>query len=261
MTLVQFFEQWYLPMRLSDASPVTVESYRLVLRSWALITGDPPLDQITQETLLLFRDFHARMAGLDRISRKSANTVHMLLRHLQTVLGKAGPPGHRNRDAAGLIAGPVPWIKPPRKVYTPRTIVSEETIQQVYLATVAAERPRGLAGIKPPAWWKALLVFVWNLGLRHRTVMSLKASAIDWQHKRLVVPGTTTKSGKWQWLPLADVVLDHFARSAPTASCCFPGRTPRTSFGRSCTKSSARLACGASNGLVCTGCAARWPRG
>ena len=113
-TLSSFYATYYLPVRLSDAAEPTKKLYRGTVRLWSLITGDPPLKTIGPELLSRFKNCLERMRGLKPIARMSVNTVRKHLCHLQVLLDKSGPPGFKNRDAAGIIPGPVPWIKPPR---------------------------------------------------------------------------------------------------------------------------------------------------
>lgn len=102
-TLGSFFERYYLPICLSDGSPSTVHLYRVTLRKWAMLTGDPPLKAITVETMARFRE---ALLLLRKSTRKRLNpiTARNYLRHVQILLDKAGPRGRRQRDAAGFLA-------------------------------------------------------------------------------------------------------------------------------------------------------------
>jgi len=207
-TMTTFFRKWYMPMRLSDAAPSTVASYHETINGWAAITGDPPLIEITQQTLLLFRDFHAAMASQNKLARKSPFSVNSKLRHLQTVLHKAGPPGHRNRDAASLIPGPIPYIKPLKQQLGPRTIVDDQVMSRVYSSCIAATLPR-VERIKPAAWWRALFSFSAYTGLRRRAIFALRFQDVDWRTGRLTIPGKMMKTGRWQSRLLDAATLQH----------------------------------------------------
>ncbi len=56
MTLCTFFETYYLPTCLADATARVVYVYRISLRKWKYFTGDPPLIEITQQVLVGFRN-------------------------------------------------------------------------------------------------------------------------------------------------------------------------------------------------------------
>ncbi len=219
-TLTSFFRDYYEPMRLSDVCSGTMKVYQESLRKWTLFTGDPPLATITPLVLARFRDYLQRMKGKDRVSRYSATSVRKILAHIQWVLDKAGPPGPRNRDAADLIAT-VPWIRLPRLELKEPRIVSDEQLSAVYLATACMDRPR-LPGIRPPAWWKAILVFLFNTGLRRGTVFRLHMNAVDWANATLTVPADSIKSRRTHVLPLNTSVIDHLRAIRTNRELLFP---------------------------------------
>ncbi len=207
-TLRTFYEGYYKPNRLADASPRTVRSYDGRVRLWILFTGDPPLAEITVQTLARFRDCLKGMRGKEPHRRIANNTIRSYLRDLQAILDKAGPAGPRNRDAAGIIPAPVPWIKPPRLEYRTPRIVTLEQLGMLYLATAGMDVPK-LYGIKPPAWWKALLVVTYNTGLRAGTLFTMRMDDIEWKNRRLVIPPSKFKTGRGQMIHLNQVVVEH----------------------------------------------------
>jgi len=174
-TLCSFFEKCYRPARLTDASPQTVASYRGCLRRWALLTGDPPLESITAELLVNFRDRLAKVPSRNG-EGLSPNTVRAKLRQLPTILGKAGPRGPRNRDAFAILPD-MTWPEVP--------------------------------GIEPAAWWQALLAVAYNTGLRRRTLFALRWEWIDWERRRILIPGNAMKAGRPMIVPLNQTALDH----------------------------------------------------
>ena len=119
VTLTSFYETCCKPNRLTDAVQSTRDQFDGLLRKWRLFTGDPLLQQITIDTLNQLRTCLQKLAGKDRVSRLSPNTVRTQLKAVQILLDKCGPPGPRNRDAAGLLQK-VPWIKPPAWVSSRR---------------------------------------------------------------------------------------------------------------------------------------------
>ncbi len=186
MTLPQFYEEHYLPACLGDGQESTICLHRTLLRRWALLTRDPPLTKITNETMVFFRNCLAKMRGMKPKSRISPNTVRTYLRNIETFLSKAGPPGRGNRDAFGFIAQ-VPWVRPPRPVFHAPRFVSDQSLSRVYEAAARMELPR-YEGFSPAAWWRALLVTAYNTGLRRGSLFRLRMDQIDWSNGILAVP-------------------------------------------------------------------------
>jgi len=205
-TLSTFFETYYLPTCLYGASESTIELYRIVLRRWVLLTGDPPLTSIDVALLTRFRDALSKMRG-QRLNRATPDTVACKLRRIQTLLDKAGPSGPRNRDAAGIIEK-APWIRQPRSEPREVRLVDPEEIGAVYLATVGMERPK-IEGLKPPAWWRALIVLAWNTGLRRRTIFELTWDMCDFEKRYFKIPGRSMKAKRFQIQPFPEVVARH----------------------------------------------------
>jgi len=208
MTMTRFLDEHYVPVCLANASPGCIAHYRIVVKRWRLLTGDPPLTDITVGLLAKFRDSLAVSRGLKPHRRMSPTTVHTMLRVLQTLLDKAGEPHYRNRDAVAIIKGPVPWIRPPRAEARPVRVVTPEELDAVYQAAVAMEVPR-IAGFKPPAWWRALLVLVYNSGLRRRTLFSIRMEWIDWASRRISIPPQSMKSHRWHAVHLNETTFRH----------------------------------------------------
>jgi integrase len=191
-TLSRFFEEWYLPQRLFDAKPSTILVYRVTVKVWRLLTGDPPIGAITAETVARFRDARLKMRGLKPHLRLATNTVRSNLQTIQTLLDKLGPPGRGNRDGLGILAR-VPWVlRPRREEKIPRTVPLDH-LRDCLLAAIAMDWPR-IPGVKPPAWWRALLIIAWNTGLRRGSLFTMRWSDVEWEKHRLVLPAARMKS-------------------------------------------------------------------
>lgn len=206
-TLASFFESYYRPVCLAAASKETIRLYRLIVRRWVLLTGDPPLAEVTSLTFSKWRDAQSAMKG--KISREvcSPNTVRCHIRMLQAMFDKAGPPDRRNRAGAGIIPFS-PYIPPPKAEYGEPVITTEERVTACYAACGTMTRPR-LSGVDSGAWWRALLVTVYNTGIRARTVFAMRMEHVDWDNGRLILPGEILKAGKKLILPLAPTVIEH----------------------------------------------------
>ncbi len=178
MTLARFFDAYYRPNRLADASPKTLKKFATTLKYRGLFTSDPPLAEITIETLARFKECLAGLRGRFPESAMSPNSIRSHFAHLQAVLDKAGPSGPRNRDGADLI-DKVPWVRTSRVEYSqPRTV----PMQQLNAAYRAADRMEvpAIDGLDPADWWRALLVTAYNTGLRKRALLGLRFDHVDW---------------------------------------------------------------------------------
>lgn len=209
MTLPRFYYEYYRPARLGDASKDTLKWHEILLRRWVVLTGNPELKEITTTILARFRDCLLASKGRG-VNRMSPNTVVHYMAFIQALLDKAGPPGHRNRDALGLIDRP-PWVKPPRKLRRIPRIATAEELSALYEAAACMEMPH-VSGAKPPEWWKALLVTAFNTGLRKGTLFKLRMSWIDWQRRAITIPAEATKTFVAQIIPLNETCYSHLLR-------------------------------------------------
>lgn len=204
-TLSSFFEDYYLPIRLGGATEGTIYQYRNALRHWRLFTGDPPLKTITVKLLAKFRDALIASPGEIPGETKSLRTVKGNLRHIQTLLDKAGPPGHRNRDAAGILET-VPWIKPPVVPEPAPRYIEDEMLIKVYAACDQMTSPKDV-GVLPAIWWRSLLGFVANTGLRIGTMRVLEWEDVDLAGRNLVIAGNKLKAKRAEVFPLNDTAM------------------------------------------------------
>ncbi len=196
MTLSAFFSAYVEPIGLvaSGASPTTIGCYRESLAYWDAFTGDPPLAEIDEYTCAEF------VAGLGKLPGMkspiiSPNTVRKHCRHVQRVIDLAGPPGRdrKQRLAKGLVERPPYIARPEEREKPPEDSFTLDEIAKWLGACEQATQPR-LPGITPETWWRALILFTYNTGLRIGTVL-----ALEWtmrQDKWLVVPAECLKGGK-----------------------------------------------------------------
>ena len=220
VTLSTFYESYYEPIRLADASPNTRKGYRMMLRNWVVLTGDPPLTEITVDMLAHFRECLKKARGLLPGTTSANNTVRRHLTHIQALLTKAGPAGPRNRDAAELI-GRVPWVKPPRMEYRPPRFVEMAELCKVYKAAELMECPK-VPNVSPADWWQCLLVVALNTGLRKGALFNLRLDAVEWENQRLNVPPSLSKTGHGQRIHLNRVTLAHLFRIRGPRELIFP---------------------------------------
>ncbi len=219
-TVGSFYATYYLPVRLADSPAVTKAAYEGTIRLWQLLSGDPPLAEVTTEALARFKAALQKMRAKARVGYMAANTVRKHLRHLQSVLDLAGPPGRYHRDAAGILAAS-PWVRPPRAEQKEPRTVSQEILSDVYLATVSMEEPR-FPGVKAPAWWKALLAIAFNTQLRRRSLFEMRMEEIDWANRLLDLPPARLKSHRRQRIHLNAVSIEHLRMIRTDRELVFP---------------------------------------
>lgn len=205
-TLASFFEAYYLPQILFDASPKTVELYRICITKFQYLAGNVKLKEIDNAVLGRFRDALMRQTRQSG-RRLSKHTVRMYLRHVMHLLAKAGPPSPKNRNAAGYIPS-VPFAKAPRcELPTPR-IVSFDALAACYRAAGAMAWP-AMDGLPASRWWRALLVLAFNTGLRRRTLFALRWEHVSLEESLLRIPAELLKGRRRLVLPLNEITVAH----------------------------------------------------
>lgn len=219
-TLSTFFRDYYHPVCMVDPKSGTIKQYEIVLKRWALVTGDPPLEDITPGMMAMFRDFLSKLPAINGPGKMSRETVRAKLRTVGVLLRKAGPPGQRNYDAAGIIEQ-VPWCRPPRAAYSIPKIVTMEVLGQIYQAAPAMKVPR-IPGITPGDWWQALVAVAFNTALRKKTLLTLEWADVDWESRQLTVPEERMKSGRPHVAYLNATCIDHLRRIQTDRGLIFP---------------------------------------
>jgi len=205
-TLSTFWRDYYLP-QCADPAAGYVEHAESYLRRWRVFTGDPPLSKITNDLLVRYRETLNRARGITPGSGMRTRTVANHLRFIQRLLDRAGPPGPRNRGAAGILKK-VPWIKTPTiHLYSPTTVPAD-MMSRIYEAAGRMTTPK-LEGIEPADWWQALLAVAWNTGLRRGTLFALRLEDINWERCYLDIPPERLKAKRGEIIHLNAVALAH----------------------------------------------------
>ncbi|MBN2024040.1 MAG: site-specific integrase [Pirellulales bacterium] len=188
MSLSEFFDGYVWPvlMRPRDTSARTLAEYRRSLGYWVEFTGDPPLGAVSQALCVEL------LAGLQKCPGRPSrgnetlarNTIRKHCTQLQYLLDLAGPRSRANRMAAtkkglfGLDEDGLP-NEPPYLVRSPaeRNEVDEVfEVEEIHAWLEACERarvPRDL-GVAPAAWWRALIRYLYNTGVRLGTAMAIR---------------------------------------------------------------------------------------
>jgi integrase/predicted transcriptional regulator len=229
-TLIDFYHTWYVKeCMVPDASAAYKDQFERALQRWKLVTGNPPLAKIDNALLRRYRDFCMEARGQTPGTKASPTTVRNKLTYVQRLLRKAGPAGFRNFDAAECIPR-VPWVRLPREPRRVPQIVSDQHISAVYRKADMLAVPE-IPGVEPAAWWRALLVTVWNTGLRRRTLFALEW---EWmrpvERQRFVVPPEAMKSARGQIVHLPPIVIAHLNAIRTDRDLVFPWPYDMTHF-------------------------------
>lgn len=204
MTPRDFFQTWYIPHRLHDSPPSTIESYRITIGLWEQVFGTIPLAEVKSWHMERFRACIAERKT--RRGKVSPNTVRRHLRHLQTIIDAAGPCQRRRDECAGLIEQ-VPYVRPPRPLYRDPVAASIEAVVATYNACQFAYFPQ-IQGISPASWWKAAMSTALSTALRLSQLRRLRWQDVDWNGKRIIATAETSrKSRRDSWLPLTDMAF------------------------------------------------------
>lgn len=227
-TLREFFEKEYEPNFLTDRQPKTLRAYREALTHWERLIGSPRLKEIDTRMLGLFK---CRLRGLKPGARDQGKgqmllfgfslraqrtrplaiaTVNKHLRAVLSLLAKAGPPGHHNRDALSILPQ-MPWTRPlkqPRRL--PRH-VPDKLLEAIYRAAGTARYPM-LPGVSPRDWWRALIVMALTVGFRRQALLSLHWTDVDWERAEIRLPAEFDKCGCERLKPISRLVIKHLLR-------------------------------------------------
>ena len=176
-TLRHFFETMYVPLRLFDASPGTLSSYRGTLNRLDAFTGcQTHLCQLTDELI----------QGL-----------------ISWVLAGGGSPARANGHAASLAClWRYAWRKKrietqPReieKAREPKRQPRAWSLEQLTMILEACARVAGsIDGVAASAWWPAFVLLIYDTGLRRKAALALRSEDLDVERGLLFVRAETQK--------------------------------------------------------------------
>jgi integrase len=221
MTLHRFYEEIYCPRFHFDASERTKEFFRTKIRQWVLLTGDPPVEKITDDTLAHFRDACLKLRGIKPHTSQSPNSVRGTLRVIQVLLDRLGPRGPRMREALRVLKE-VPWCRPPKEVLKIPRIITEEQFSAMYEVAGCMEAPKNPGISKPSKWWRTLLVLAYNTGMRKSTIFSLRWSEVDFGDCHIIVPASNLKARRPQVFHLNPTIVAHLRTFKSDRELVFP---------------------------------------
>jgi integrase len=192
MSLTEFYRSYVLPICLEPRSPAegTLKEYSTAMKFWKLYTGDPPVNLIDARTCATFIKMLSQRLNKSG-EQISPNTVRKLSISIQFIFDRLGRRSRHNRTGAGLMPD-VPYLeKPHKRPKTPDPFTLDE-ISAWIEAAKTAKAPR-IRGLSPARWWKALILFTYNSGLRIGSVMRLRWSMLE--GNVLNIPGRDFKGG------------------------------------------------------------------
>lgn len=162
MTLPEFYRAYVHPIHRigRQADPKTILLDEIALKHWERLTRNPPIGEISEYDTAAFVSGAMVLAGRHG-QRMSPNTVIKHCIHLQFVLDRAGPRSRHLRNAAQLIEQPPGFERPKHRRRATPMLLSLEAIAKWLEAC-------------PSPWWRSLVTFGYNTGLRIDCIMRLE---------------------------------------------------------------------------------------
>jgi integrase len=215
MRLEEFFWRYFVPKYCCAAqhalSPLTIAEYRSSVKLWTELSGDPPLGRTTVATCRTFVEGLLRRPGKRAGTRIRQRTAQKHCAALQQILDMAAPQTKENKEAAterGLFWLPgeqprsAPWFPPivmRNEEGLPKDVLRVEEIRAWLDACRFARQPVLSAAGDAATWWRSLILFAYNSGLRIGTILKLRRSmlrGLDDGTIWLDIPGKIAKQGK-----------------------------------------------------------------
>lgn len=166
------YDAWWRYVFPDVTNRATLGEYEGTLRVWEELTGNPPLREITNQTLDRFKN-----ALLDQ--ELAPATVNKRLRTLRVIFRRLGPQETRNPAGLGILYR-IPYTRPAREMAKlPRTLTMNQ-LARIYAACSVATWPQPeRSGITPRLFWQSAIVLGYNLGLSREELFGLKHEAIN----------------------------------------------------------------------------------
>jgi integrase len=173
LSLSEAFEREILPRRPFWDSK-TLAEYFSTLNLWAQITRDPPITEIHEKVIAYFAAELLRRPGRRPGTTLSRNTVRKHLRHLKAILRVLGP---KARGGIGLLRE-IPIIESPRAAQRPVTTFSRDQVRSLLEGAFFFQTPL-THPIASCAWWRALIIVLYNTAWRIGTALSVRWEWVD----------------------------------------------------------------------------------
>lgn len=199
MTLVEFFDEWFLPVILvaqRSVSDSTISLYRNALAYWIALTGDPPLAEIDDRLCAAFvgqlrqeATFRRGTLGTERTLSSSSIAKH--LRNLRSILYRTGPRYDPHRPTKEILPR-LPFLPGVRAEFTQKPSLTLEVARKVAAASLELDKPEPAPPLTSRQWWKVRLALLYYTGLRSGTVVD-----VCWKHYERIGGGV---GGDSAWL-------------------------------------------------------------
>ena len=227
LSIRDFFTRHFTPVFLAGGKARTIEEYSITVKKWTGIFGDVALCDLTVVMLARFRDELVAGTGKASGTRLSPATVNKHLRHLNHIIGKAGPPGPRNRDALGILNS-TPWVKSLKVLRCRPHTVDFSLLGEAYRAARFARLPKvegcegcegreGYEGYEGGEgyrqnWWRALYVTAYTTAFRRGALFSLVWDDVDVAAAIVGLPAEFDKCGVERVKPLHRAAIAHLLK-------------------------------------------------
>lgn len=202
-TLRQFFESWYKPevcIKERDSSPQTIGDYEVALKWWERLTSNPPLSNITRDTLNEFRvalrtATHRR--GMFETSARyplSKPRQITILRNIRAVVFRTGPDSDPKRPAASIVPKAA-HVTIEKVEAHPKPAISLARVRKIAAVAVDMTWPE-IKGVAPGQWCLAVVCGLFYTGLRVGTLLRLEWSMLQEHEDGWWLHTTERKTGK-----------------------------------------------------------------
>jgi integrase len=219
-----FLRDVYLPSRMLKNGCSIQQIYVAISRFASFLGREPLLCDLTEDNVTQFM-----AAGLDQEKPLSPSTINSRFRMLKTLWAFAV----RKRY---IIIGDDNNLAAIERLRVPKRNPRAWTIEEMELIVRSARLARGrFAGVGAGLWWPALLLVLYDTGLRITAAMGIRFDEIDFKNKLLCVPPERMKNNAEQFFRLHDQTIEAIIATLPPRRKLvfpFPFQFKRSLYGR-----------------------------
>jgi integrase len=202
---------WQAFHRTADHAARYVEDVEDALAHWERCGPNPPIEEIGSQQLHEWKNSfmstplppRGRLSsGPPRYPRPA--TCAKYLRALQAILATCGPAQHGNKWGRGVIPS-IPATRPPKVDESDVVTATMDELSAIYRHCEVARWPQG--PIPADKWWRALLVYLFNIGPRRNDLFSLRQTQVNFAEH--VIRDRSEKGGKSALKPMVHTLASH----------------------------------------------------
>jgi integrase len=199
MPLRQFLDQVYAPLRLIGTTGRGHQQYRtLVNRLAAFLTREPMLSDLNETTVAAF----LAQTVAEGLTPTTANSRLRIIRTLYRF--------------AKRKKFPVPDLEDVDKLPVPKRLPKAWTMAEMETLLAACDRMTGrLMGVPESRYWKALILAIYDTGLRISAAREIRWNEIDFATGVLFVPAERMKNLVEQTFTLHPQTIEAIVASLP----------------------------------------------